>query len=188
MIGQLIGDSSAHLTLEDSPAYAGVHLAGADLDRAIEAIRTEPFERTFHLLMAVRRDAPESADRIDAGWRAGILVEALVTVAALNDFGYLDPSGSWDGPAAVALLQTGDQGAGVLRPVLTDRRPAPLYGSEMAALSHRYRYRRCDFAYRYLALLVGEDPTFDADLAGRERRIAELRRRLPDLQDSGSFD
>jgi hypothetical protein len=83
-----------------------------------------------------------------------------------------DPGGSHDGEAAKALLELGDVAVSCLRPLLADSSAAPLFGSEEATLSSLYKYRRCDFAYRYLVKLRGGEPTFDRDPAERDRVIA----------------
>jgi hypothetical protein len=67
---------------------------------------------------------------------------------------------------------TGSSATNCLRPLLADRSTAPLFGSEDATLSAMYKYRRCDFAYRYLVKLRGGEPAFDRDPAVRDRAIA----------------
>ena len=56
--------------------------------------------------------------------------------------------------------------------------PGQLEGSEEATLTDVYGLRRADFAYRYLARILGEEPRFDPDPAVRDRHIAALRERL----------
>jgi hypothetical protein len=45
-------------------------------------------------------------------------------------------------------------------------------------MSSTYQYRRCDFAYRYLAQILGFAPRFDPDPRRRDTDIAALKRRL----------
>jgi hypothetical protein len=56
--------------------------------------------------------------------------------------------------------------------------PGQLEGSEEATLTDIYDLRRADFAYRYLARILGVQPRFDPDPGVRDRHIAELRERL----------
>jgi hypothetical protein len=42
-------------------------------------------------------------------------------------------------------------------------------------MSSRYGYRRCDFAYRFLRRLEGEDPDLAEDHAERDRLQDQLR-------------
>ena len=41
-----------------------------------------------------------------------------------------------------------------------------------------YGYRRADFAFRYLAQILGEDAPFEKDPARRDEAIAALRAKL----------
>lgn len=136
-------------------------------------ICAHPDHTSYHLLFALRRLAGEGYARLPAAVRAQVLCGALGHVSFLNDWGYLEPGESYDGEAAVALLESGKAALDCLRPILGERRPAPLFGSEAAALSSLYAYRRCDFACRYVALLLGLAPTFDSH---PERRNVEIER------------
>jgi hypothetical protein len=125
--------------------------------------------------MALRRDDPTAYSAITPTARGAVLVAALRTLTFLNDFGYLEPNESWDGPAAQALLGTGDAAAPALRAALDDHAPAPLRGSEEATLAELHDYRRADFAYRYLALVLGRPAVFLATPAERDALIAQAR-------------
>jgi HEAT repeat protein len=106
------------------------------------------------------------------------LCDALARQVYLNDWGYLDPGGSHDGEAAVALVELGESALEPLLSVLKDERPAPLFGSEPATLSKTYKYRRKDFAYRYISLIRGTEPSFDPDPAVRDAAIMALESAL----------
>ena len=60
--------------------------------------------------------------------------------------------------------------------LLGDKSEAPLFGSQEATLSIALHYRRADFAYRYIMLILDRKPTFPADLAERDKLIAELQK------------
>jgi hypothetical protein len=133
---------------------------------------------------------PEAEDYLDprfegdeaeaaARWmRAKVLAATLAEHRQLNDFGYLAPDGSYDGPAALALLELGRAAIPALRPLLDDTSQAFLSGSEEATMAKLYGYRRADFAFRSLAQIVGEDATFEKDPARRDEAIAALRAKL----------
>lgn len=184
-IAALMEDSTRGLNLEESATFQGQTLAADETAEARRVVDESADYTRYHVLMALRRDWPDSYAAIPADARARVLVGALEHVTWLNDFGYLEPDGAWDGPAAQALIETGPAARGPLASVLGDARPAPLSGSEMATMSAMYGYRRSDFAYRYLSLSLGDDPAvFDADLAERDRRIAALRLRVDQLPPS----
>lgn len=93
------------------------------------------------------------------------------------------PPNSYDGIAARALLETGPVALEYLIPILHDANEAPLWGSADATASHGYGYRRKDFAYRYVLLIRGEKPFFDAAPDTRDERIIRLQRQLEARKD-----
>jgi hypothetical protein len=170
LIEALIEDAARGQGTAESAAFAAAAFDG-DVEAAILAA---PDASRFLLLMLLLRDAPDRAAGLPATARATILAGALATLTFLNDFGTLGDD-AWDGPAAQALLAAGPPAAPTLRPLLDDVRPAPLFGSETATVSDRERYRRCDFAYRYLRLVRGERPEWNPDPAARDRHLAQAR-------------
>lgn len=178
MIDELIADSEAGKDLGASEAYRDQRLGDADAGAAREAIEAQPDGTRFHVLMALLRDRPDEGEGIDADVRARVLTDALAKLQYLNDFGWLSPEEAYDAPAAQALLATGEAALPHLQPLLDDDRPAPSRGSEAATMSKQLGYRRSDYAYRYAALISGEEPVFVADPAERDKQIAALRANL----------
>lgn len=149
-----------------------------ELRQSAEYITAHPDHTAYHLLMLLRNHAPEQYASLDAKTRAQVLCAALGHSRYLNDWGYLDLSESYDGEAAKALLETAAAAVPFLSPLLADKRPAPLFGSEEATLSSMYQYRRCDFAYRYQALIKGMEPRFEKRPSDRDKAIAALKNQL----------
>jgi hypothetical protein len=171
----LVDDARRGKPWIESRARGAAAFDAATAGHARARIETNPDHTSYHLLLALRQAEPEVYARIAPATRAAVLCSALEHLTFYNDFGYLDPSGSHDGEAARALLELGPAAAPCLRKLLEDRTPAPLFGSEEATMSSRYRYRRADFAYRYLLQLRGEAPRFLRDPAERDALIqAEL--------------
>jgi hypothetical protein len=173
-------DDSLHgrALIESSALGAGI--TADDAATARTRIEAQPDHAWYHALFALRRGHPAIYSVIEPASRARVMCDALAHLVFYNDWGYLDPGGSHDGEAAKALLELGDAAARCLRPLLADRSAAPLYGSEEATMSSLYKYRRCDFAYRYLVKLRGGEPAFDQDPAERDRAIAvESSRAVP---------
>ena len=98
--------------------------------------------------------------------------------ASLNDFGYIDEDGGYDREAGHALLELGEAAVEPLTEELDDANPGQLEGSEEATLTEIYGLRRADFAYRFLARILGDEPEFDPDPAVRDMHIAALRKRM----------
>jgi hypothetical protein len=178
LIATLIAASSKGDMLQESSAYREQRLDARQADEAMRAIAETADATRFHVLLALRRDQPERYATLAADTRAAILCAALAHVRWLNDFGLLEPGGSANDVAGQALVDTDGAARAPLRPLLDDTRPAPLRGSEAAAMSSVYSYRRCDFAYRFLALILGDDPPFDAEPDARDERIAALKARV----------
>jgi hypothetical protein len=174
LVDALIDDSREHRLLGQSAAYRDASFDAAGAAAAAGQVRARPDASSYLLLMALRRAAPEAYASIPVSDRAAVLVDALRTQRNLNDWGYIEDSGSYDGPAARALLELGDAAAEPLRGLLGDDRPAPLMGSEPGALADAYRYRRRDWAYHYLARLLGREPAFPRDPVERDREIEAL--------------
>jgi hypothetical protein len=175
---RLIDDALRGETAASSGLVRTLALDAEQTLLALEHLEEHQDASSFHLLMALRRLDPHAYSRVAAEVRAQILCSALQHVIALDDWGYLDPSGSYDGPAAAALLETGDVARSCLVPILDDKRSAKLFGSEAATMSTLYEYRRCDFAYRYLCLLTGKPADFDAVVHNRDLKIEQLKRDL----------
>lgn len=174
MIDALIAQARQGWMLQRSTVLPGLDAKAFDGSAAVRQITSHADFTSYHLLWALRQAAPALYQALPQAVKAQILADALAHVAALNDWGNLDPAGSFDGEAAVALLALGCAAIGPLEPLLQDGRPAPLFGSEPATLSSLYQYRRKDFAFRYLTLLTGGEPAFDADPAVRDMAIARL--------------
>ncbi len=167
------------LALMRSPTLSTLALSPADEREALAQISTHPDHTSYHVLFALRRYSPSAYQGITAEAKARILTDALRHLPYLNDWGSLDPSSSHDGEAAAALLELGSAASDYLRPILDNSQPAPLFGSEPATVSKVFKYRRCDFAYRYLSLLLGLDPTFDPEPDVRDKEIERLKAGLP---------
>jgi hypothetical protein len=179
MIDKLIKEARQGLPVQRSTVLPQLDARRFDGPAAIRQITSRPDFTSYHLLWALRQVSPPMYRSLPDAVKARVLADALANVQALNDWGYLDPSGSSDGPVALALLALGCTAVGPLLPLLSDDRPAPLFGSEAATLSDLYRYRRKDFAYRYISLLIGGTPKFDVDPATRDAAIEQLAATLP---------
>ncbi len=165
-------------SLVESPLTGAAPLGPRDWQAAEEYVRSHADRSSYLLLLALRTERPEVFDRIPPVTRSAILCDGLAHVKYLNDWGYLNPGGSYDDLAAVALLEAGSSGLPHLERILDNLQTAPLSGSEEATISRSYRFRRADFAYRYISLILGLKPDFDPKPEVRDRAIAELRKKL----------
>ena len=164
--------------LGQAPDYRFGEFSPADETEAIGQVNARPDATSYHLLLTLRRNAPQAYEQIPPETRAAVLTDALRTQANLNDFGHLGPGGGYDGPAGQPLVELGEPAIGPLKALLSDDRPAPLMGSEEATLASEHEYRRSDFAFRYLSEILGREPAFAPTPAERDPAIAALRAEL----------
>jgi len=173
---RLLSDAEDDLLAAESAAYESARFDDAgERETSVGWLRANPTSAGILLLLALRREAPDAYRSIPPEACAQILVAALRDRANLNDFGYIDEDRGFDREAGEALLELGEAAIGPLAEELGDMNPGQLEGSEEATLTHDYALRRADFAYRYLARILGLEPKFDPDPAVRDEHIAELR-------------
>jgi hypothetical protein len=173
---RLLADAEDNILAADSDAYERARFdEPGERKTAVGWLRANPTATGVLLLLALRREAPDAYRSIPAEIRAQVLAAALRERANLNDFGYIAAEGSHDGEAGEAVLELGDAAVGPLLEELGDMSPAQLEGSEESTLADIHRLRRADFAYRYLARVLGQEAKFDSDPAVRDQHIAELR-------------
>lgn len=153
-------------------------LTPAEIQAAVSYVRKDPDTSSFVLLMAVRQYAPEDYGRISKAIRARVIYDGMAKLVFLNDFGNMTPSNSYDGEAAKALLSVGRPALPYLGRLLWDTFEAPLYGSATASAAHIYKYRRCDWAYRYTMLVLGREPVFLETPEERDKLIGKLKAEL----------
>jgi hypothetical protein len=178
MLEQLVRDSERHMTAMESAALRNLQLSSPEARKFATYAEANPNDAAYHVLIGLRRADGAEYQQVPSQVKAAILCSALASQIHLNDWGYLDPKESRDGEAAQALVELGATAKPSLVGLLNDCRPAPLFGSEEATMSSMYKYRRCDFAYRYLAQIFGSTPVFDPDPAQRDNEIAVLKRRV----------
>jgi hypothetical protein len=177
----LIGDSDAGKSLRESDHLSETMLTPRLAEAAKRYVEASPGKTSYHVLFALRGCSPAVYREVPAPRRAMILCAALQNVRCLDDWGNLRTDGSHDGEAAIALLETGSAALPSLRPILADRSPGPLsvlVSTEASTLSRTYQYRRADFAYRYIMLILGRKPTFLPEPEQRDRLIADLQKEL----------
>ena len=86
---------------------------------------------------------------------------ALKQCVTLNDWGMLEPerdNTQFDGIATKALTAIGPKAIPSLIPLLDDRRSAPITGSEESTVAIFDNYRRSDYAYKCLMMILKTEP------------------------------
>jgi hypothetical protein len=176
-VKKLVDESTKKRGVRQSRLLNENPLVERDLPEVLAFIKKHPDYTSYYLLMALKRYYPASYKDVSNADKAAILCSALKTSEFLNDWGTLEPYGA-DDTSAKALLEVGKEALGALRPILDDATEAPLFGSKVATASVVYQYRRKDFAYRYVSLILGESPVFDRDPKARDKAIEALKAKL----------
>lgn len=146
-----------------------------DVTTAIKRVKSYPDYTSYLVLMALRTNAPEAYKRMPTADKAAILVSALEKYKCLDDWGYLREEYAQENDAATALVETGKEAVPKLLLLLANKNDVMFQHGKSNVLSRAYGYRRCDFAYRYLCLILKRDWKFEKKPADRDKDIAQLK-------------
>jgi hypothetical protein len=106
--------------------------------------------------------------------KVAVLCSALEHVEAANDWGVFSPEESADYASGLMLIDIGTDALPLLKKLLSDNRQVRLYGSRPSTISVKYKYRRKDYAYRYICMILGRGHSFDAEPEMRDKAIEQL--------------
>jgi hypothetical protein len=174
----LLRESAACMPVMESHIFEKGRLRASDVPRVLAMIKDHPDYRSYLVLVALRRDSPKDYKMVAANDRASVLCSAMAKLTYLNDFGSLSPEEGSDGAVGGALVELGKPALKKLRPLLDDKEKAPLCGSEDATESVQYGYRRADYAFRYVNLILEGKTKFDRDVRKRDAAIEGLKKSL----------
>ena len=119
-----------------------------DVDPAVLVSLVREMENGNALLpLLLLRRNKETYLTLPAELRARVLTDALQTSVRFNTWGL---PGFYLEDASKALIETGDAAVPVLRGMLSNTSPAPVFGSQEYMLFRRYQFRLCDYALFFL--------------------------------------
>jgi len=176
-VDRLVSLSKSGNCMATDHVRSKARFTGRELSRALKYVEAHPDCTSYHLVFSLCEYHPREYSKIDPETRAAVLASAMVNLP-MNDWGILDPVTTVDRDAAKLFLGLGSHALRQLLPILDNKSPAPCFGSEIGTDSYREQHRRCDYAYRYGMLLLGQKPRFDRDIAARDKDIASLKKRL----------
>ncbi|MEO6632665.1 MAG: hypothetical protein ABIN13_13115 [Mucilaginibacter sp.] len=122
-------------------------------------------------LLAVRKLSPPVYQKLDAQVKASVYVDALRSAKTFNTFGL--PHSKWE-EAAQAIAEAGPVTTRALEALLTDKRPAPMWGSEDYMEYKLYNYRVKDYAYALIIASQKGQVQLSKDTAERDKLIDAL--------------
>ncbi len=167
----LAADSRRGVEPFNSVAYREAVARGGRSVSSLSAALS-PDAASLLALLAIRKISQDDYRSIDSRLRADILIAALRNARYFNAWGL--PHLFWE-DAARAVIDEGTAIEPALRTLLSDRRAAPVWGSEGAAEARRYAYRVCDYAWALINAIRGSTVTIPVDPQARDALIAASR-------------
>jgi len=138
---------------------------------------SHPDSRSLLVLLTVRRRSPEIYATIPEKVKASILCSALTHMNFGDLFGDICGNGpDSDNEAGEALRSTGRSALEFLVPMLNDHLLIGLTGSERW-FDNQYP-RRCDYAYRFICLILDRKPVCHDMFEDRDKEIQSLKTEL----------
>jgi hypothetical protein len=147
LLNKLTEQSAAKKEPFNSPAYR--ELKGRDVPAAslVSLVDQTKNGNALLPLLLLRKQHEKEYLAIPAEERAAVLTDALQNSKMFNTWGlphlYLED-------ASKAMIEAGKSAEPALRRMLSDTRPAPVFGSKGYMEYRRYGYRVCDYALFFL--------------------------------------
>jgi hypothetical protein len=166
LLSKLMEQSKAQRESFNSPAYRELRTrTNVDSNALVALVKQNDNAAGLLPLLLLRKLDNKSYLGVPADIRAKILTDALENSKFFNTWGL---PGFYLEDASYAMLEAGKSAVPALRRMLSNTRPAPLFGSQEAMLSDEYKYRVCDYALFFLRKIDGQD-TFQLPTALPDR-------------------
>jgi hypothetical protein len=166
LVKKLVEQSAAKQEPFNSLAYRELsERKDFDTGALASLVRDTPNGNALLPLLLLRKSNERAYLDLPAELRAGVLTDALRNSKFFNTWGL--PNGYLE-DASKAMLETGSSAVAALKEMLSDTRPAPIFGGQIAMVAQRYHYRVCDFALFFLERLQG-NANFVVPLAVADR-------------------
>lgn len=168
LAAEMSSDSEKGREQFNSAAYRETVSRGKQAASEIKAQLKRTDRSSLLGLLAVRQMDTEQYRSLAPAFRVSVLIDALKTSKYFNIWGV--PGLYWE-DAAKATIEEGEAAAPSLTALLRDTRPAPVFGSEGAAINRQYHYRVCDYAWALLNEARHKKVEMPADPKERDRMI-----------------
>lgn len=169
LVERLEADSRRDVEPFNSVAYREVVSRGPALAKDLAGSIKAQDKTSFLSLLALREIDAETYATLDPQLKAAILTDALKSSPTFNAWGL--PHLYWE-DAANAVIETGEEAVPLLARLLEDQREAPLWGSEEAAESEKYKYRVKDYAWALIMQIRGQKTEIPTSPVDRDQLIA----------------
>jgi hypothetical protein len=123
-------------------------------------------------LLLLRNRDKQVYTEVPATTRAKVLTNALEGAKTFNTWGL---PGVYLEDASQAMIETGQSAVPGLKRILSEMRPAPLFGSKEHVLAQQRQYRLCDYALFFLEQIEGkQDFRIPESTAERDALIKQV--------------
>ena len=158
LLAKLVEQSEAQREPFNSPAYRELKgRTDVDSKSLVALVNQNGTARGLLPLLLLRKLDNKSYLQLPVDLRAKILTDSLQRSKNFNVWGlpnfYLED-------ASHAMIEAGTSAAPALKRLLSDCRPAPVFGSQEYMVYKQYNYRLCDYAFFFLKKIGGEDEKF----------------------------
>ena len=168
LVKELSAESQRGLEPFNSMAYDEVISRGS---KAVPELSSILAEKPFFLgLLALRQVNLDEYRKLNSQLRIRSLVSSLEHAKFFNAFGV--PHLYWE-EAAKAIIDEGRGAKKYLIPLLTNKRKAPVWGSEGTIINKTYKYRVCDYAWKMLLDIDKKEIQIPKSPAKRDSLIKE---------------
>lgn len=166
LLAKLMEQSGAQREPFNSPAFRELKgRTDVDTKSLAALVKENSNARGLLPLLLLRRLDNKSYLELPVELRAGILTNSLHDSKYFNVWGlpnfYIED-------ASHAMIETGKSAAPALKRILSDTRPAPVFGSQEFMVYKQYNYRLCDYALFFLKK-IGDNADFRMPVSVAER-------------------
>jgi hypothetical protein len=173
LLTKLMEQSKRQIEPFNSPAYRELkERKDVDSEAVVTLVKDNSNAGGLLPLLLLRRLDNKSYLDVPAELRAKILTDALQGSKYFNVWGvpnfYLED-------ASRAMIEVGENAAPALKRMLSDTRPAPVFGSQESMVYQQYKYRVCDYALVFLERIGGKEGVrMPVSATERDAAIKEL--------------
>lgn len=171
-VARLIAESNKKNSVVDNRVFQHTHLSDEDVWVACSYIEQHRDFTAYHLLFALRYQAFDVYESIPRPIRASVICSALANLSDHTDWAGIHGNPFHNTRAVDALYETDPDCVPLLIPLLDDHRRTWQHDDPIIT---SWQIRRCDYAYRYLSILLGRHFVFYETPQERDREIDALK-------------
>jgi hypothetical protein len=172
----LVSDSQKGREPFNSTAYRETITRGESAATELKPLLKEANSSSLLGLLALRQLSSAQYKSLSPTFRVTVLVGSLGSSRYFNTWGV--PNFYWN-DAAQAIIDEGNAAAEPLKRLLSDTRPAPVFGSEGTEANAQFHFRVCDYALALLNEIHHDKTPLPADVAARDQLLQAAAKKKP---------